>query len=152
MRILCLLLLLAGGLRAADFIAFKSTTLTATPETLTVQQPATGSKSVAFLSAYAYCSVACTVTVSRSGIAATTTAFTPASLSQPTDTPATTAFHTSNVGAGTTLATYSLAAGESLPLDLTSMGMIGDNTARNLSIGTDSITGTAKIGIKWREQ
>ena len=152
MRILVLSVLLIGCLRAADFLAFKSTVLSGTAETVTVQQPATGAKSVSFLDGWAYCSVACTVTLSRSGTAATTTALTPVSLSQPTETVATTAFHTSNVGSGTTLATYDLVAGQTISLDLRSLAMIGNNTARNLSIGVGSITGTVMIGIKWREQ
>lgn len=151
-RIVFLLLCLPWFARAADFLAFKSTVLSGTAETVTVQQPATGAKSVSFLDGWVYCSVACTVTLSRSGTAATTTTLTVVSLSQPTETAITAAFHTSNVGAGTTLATYDLAAGQTLSLDMGSMAMIGSNTARNVSIGVSSITGTAKIGIKWREQ
>jgi hypothetical protein len=50
------------------------------------------------------------------------------------------------------VASYDLAAGQTVSLDFGSMGMIGNNTARNLTVAVNSITGTVKIGIKWRDQ
>lgn len=152
-RCLSLLTVLAGVLfgQTNYFIAAKSTSLSAAAEAVTVQQPATGSKSVSFIGGYAYCSAACTITLSVGGTAATTTALTPTSLTQPIATPVTAAFHTSNVGAGTTVAVYDIAAGGSLSLDLTKVNMTGNNTARNLTLKTDSITGTARLSIEWSE-
>lgn len=150
-RISAILLCFTAMASAGDFIAYKTTSLTGSAETVTVQQPATGAKSLRFSEGYAYCSVACTITLSLGGTAATTTSFTPVSLAQPAETAKATAFHTSNVGAGTTVATYTLAAGGSISLDLSNMGMIGSNTSRNLTPKTDSITGNAHVGISWRE-
>lgn len=129
-RYLSLLVLLSCSLLAETkyFIASKSTSLSGAVEAITVQQPATNSKDVSFTAAYAYCSAACTITVSIGGTAATTTALTPVSLTQPVATTTTTAYHTSNVGAGTTVAVYDIAAGGSLSLDLTRMNMSGNNT------------------------
>ncbi len=78
-----------------------------TADAVTVQQPATGAKNVRFRGALVSCSANCTITLSQNGAAATTTALapTPLNLSPPS---ATKAFSASNVGAGTTIRTYTI--------------------------------------------
>lgn len=118
---------------------------------VTVQQPASGSKWVAFLYVEAYCSVACTPCVSRDGTAASTTAATEANFNG-SPTPAATAFIDSNAGAGTSLFCFEVAAGETVGRSLVGFFLEDDDsTANNLTVQTDAITGDAKILITWQE-
>ena len=159
MRYLVLLLTTALTIGSAQrfenrFTLIKTTTLAAASEKLTVQQPASGAKSVFLLSASVYCSVACTATMTRDGTAATTTALTPVAISgigAPATT--TTGYHTSNVGAGTTISVaHVIPAGATVVFDLSGIHLRGNGTAKNFSIATNSITGDAKIQIIWREE
>ncbi len=69
--------ILTGSCQAqVGFTVRKNTVLTAAAEVITLQQPATGSKTVNFIGFYIDCSVACTVTLERNGAAATSTALT----------------------------------------------------------------------------
>lgn len=134
--------------------ALKQTALVAAAEIVTVQQPAAASRTIYPKEAYVYCSVACTFTVERDGTAATGTALTVISLHASNPTTAVTAWHTSNVGAGTTVSpTYALGGGAEnwLLIDLTKFVLVGDGTAKNLTVRTSSITGTARISIVWEE-
>jgi hypothetical protein len=109
---------------------------------------------VYFKEAYVYCSVACTFTVERDGVAAAGTALTVILKHASNPATAVTAWHTSNVGAGTTVSpTYALGGGIEnwLVIDLTEFVLVGDGTGKNLTIRTSSITGTARISIKWEE-
>jgi hypothetical protein len=132
---------------------FKSSDLAAAAEKVTVQQAAAGSKHVMFKSGWAYCSVICTVTLSRDGTAATTTAGTVVNASTNYPAAVATAFHTSNAGTGTAVAVYDLSAGGSVTLDLTGYEFgVGVGTAKNLSLAVASITGNVKILLIWEEE
>ena len=154
---LLVLLLLAATLSAQRYYlrhyeALKETALAAAAEVVTIQQPATGSRTVYFKEAYVYCSVACTFTVERDGVAAAGTALTVLLLHAGNPATAVTAWHTSNVGAGTTVSpTYALGAGDYIIIDLTRFVLVGDGTAKNLTVRTNSITGTVRIAIIWEE-
>lgn len=137
--------------------ALKTTALTAAAESVTVQQVASGiasgKKTVNFERAWVYCSVACSFTISLNGTAATTTtlAISPVGV-QPTTT--VTAFSASNVGAGTyTSNAYQVPAGGTFLVDASNLLLTkGGGTAQNLTVTTNSITGTAEITIQWTEQ
>lgn len=151
--ILALVLVLCAGAqdRANRYIAEKETSLSAAAETVTIQTPTSAGKTVVFEGAWVYCSVACTFTLSQNGTAATTTtlAIRPVNVS-----PASKAvgFSSSNVGAGQLLATYSVAAGQTYPITLSTVWLEHNSTANNLSIATSSITGTARITIQFTEK
>jgi imidazole glycerol phosphate synthase subunit HisF len=154
--ILCLLALAVAHAQEAPVVstysAYKSTALTSAAETITVQQPAVGSaRRLSMKAASVYCSVSCTVTLKRSGTAATSTtlATTPASPDYAASTA--TAWSASNVGSGTTLLTWVLAAGTAQGFDLTGIEFLAGGTSQNFSVGTSSITGTATIKIDWTE-
>jgi hypothetical protein len=137
----------------AGYTAFKETT--GTTEKVTIQQPASGSRRVRFAAAYVYCSVACDVNQSRNGTAASSTSLTPAKLN-PADagTAAATAWHTSNVGSGTTISTaVTLSAGASQTFDLNGLYMYADGTSNNYTISvTGTSSGTIRVAVKWYEE
>lgn len=147
-------LLVAVSVFGADpaYIYTKSSSLSGAAEKVTVQQPAASARNVRFKSASVYCSVACVATLSRDGTAATTTAGTVVALSADYRTAKATVFHTSNAGAGTTIFTQNIAAGATFVFDLSGIELDQSNTARNFSVGTDSITGSVVIAIKWEER
>lgn len=120
---------------------------------LTIQQPATNANSVVLEAAVIYCTVACDVTQSQNGTAATATAGT-ASLLLPFGVPAlATVWTASNVGAGTAAGgILHLAAGERLTLDLSKVSMGNTGTATNYTIVVATITGTANISLFWSEK
>lgn len=155
---LTLLLLTASmllGQRNFDsrFALLKTSALIAAAEKLTIQQPVSSSKRVRMLSCTVYCSVACTATLSRDGTAATTTTLAPVPISGYSAATSVSGYHTSNVGAGTTISIpFEVAAGGTMVLDLTGIDLVGDGTAKNFSVATNSITGTAKIQLIWREE
>lgn len=136
---------------AARYSTWKSTALVAGPEVVTIQQPATGSRRVTLELANIYCSVACVVEIERDGTAATGTTNAIVALSS-FGTATATAWHTSDVGNGTTILEVNIAAGETKSLNLEGLVMQGDGTGKNFSFRTDSITGDAEIYIRWREE
>lgn len=152
--LLLVLVIFAQLMSGADpaYIYYKTTSLSGAAEKVTIQQPSSAARNVRFKSASVYCSVACTVTMSRDGTAATTTAGTVVALSADYRTAKATVFHTSNVGAGTTLFSQVIAAGSTFVFDLNGIELDQSNTARNFTIATDSITGTATIAVKWEER
>jgi hypothetical protein len=153
MKALAWLLLFAVNACAADYYMYsKSTTLAGAVETITVQQPSSSAKRVDIYSATVYCSVTCTITLKRDGTAATTTAGTVTALSADYPTARANVFHTSNVGSGTTLTSYVLAAGQILTIDLEGISLTQASTARNFSIATSSITGNVTLAVSWRER
>jgi type IV secretory pathway TrbL component len=124
----------------------------ATAAILTVQQPATASKTVIFDKARVYCSAACTFSVERDGTAATTTAGTIAKLTSSLPNATATAWTASNVGSGTQISeTYDLAAGGSLELDISKLRLVGNGTAINVSLRVASASGTITTAISWFE-
>ena len=133
------------------YTASKETTLSGAAETVTIQQPATNSRQNFFFDGAAvYCSVDCTVIIERSGTAVMTTAFTPAPLNPGTVAAKAQALHTSNVGAGTAVGKYWIAAGSEKVIQLRGLRLRA-NTRDNLTIKTNSITGTVRILVKWAE-
>lgn len=133
-----------------QFQYFKSTSLSGAVETVTLQQPASGSRDVQAQYATLYCSVACVWTLSVDGTGATTTAATEIEASGEAVNTAN-VFHTSNVGSPTTIGKIYLGAGQQQSVDLTAQWLTVDGIGENLSLGTDSITGTAEITLVWRE-
>ena len=137
--------------QAGLYCATKTTALSGAAEVITIQQPATGARSVSFSGASIYASVETGLLLQRDGTAATSTALTPAKLNDSAEATAVTAWHTSNAGAGTTLAAYTVPAGGTLVLDLNGLWLLGNGTAKNLTLRTASVSGTVKINICWRE-
>jgi hypothetical protein len=121
-------------------------------EALTVQQPANTTYAVQFEVAAIYCSVACTVAISQNGTAATGTALATTALNgSPTSTA--TAWSASNVGSGTALYIYHVAATTTLTLDLTKFILNrGQGTASNFTITTSGTSLVANEMIQWIER
>lgn len=138
----------------ALFSTAKTTTLTAAAEVLTVQHTATTNRTLTFRYAYIYCSVACTVALERSGTAATSTTNAIVN-NNPNNTFAqtttATAYSTSNVGAGSVVNTYQVAAGAFQSIDLTNF-ILPSGIADNLTLRTNSITGTVQLQLQWVER
>lgn len=126
----------------------KSTSLSSAAETVTIHLPTGSDKTVKFVGASVYCSVACTFTLERDGTAPTTTIATPPELNGGTSGSAR-AYHTSNVGSSTVIKNYTVAAGTEFGILLSEKGL---TAGTNLTIRTSSITGTARIFFQWREQ
>jgi hypothetical protein len=143
-----------SGKTLAVYIAARESS--GTTEKLTIQQPASGSKRVRFISAYVYCSAGCTVTQSRNGTAATSTSLTVGKIN-PESTPngpTATAWHTSNVGSGTSIGgnlTLDSTNAYQAILDLDGIYMMDDGTAINYTIAVSATSGTNRIVIKWEE-
>jgi len=135
------------------FSLSKVTALTAAAEVLTVQHPATAKKSVRFISALIFSTVAATVALERNGTAATSTAQAPVACN-PADVNVSTVeasgFNTSNVGTGTVINTYQIAANTYYQIDL-SLFQLPAGVADNLTLRTNSITGTVNLQILFRE-
>lgn len=146
-----LLFLLTLPVFGQGFVVQKTTSLSGAAEVITVQQPATGSRRVLFNAAYVDCSVACTVTLERSGTPATATALTVNRINAGETAPSVLAFSGSDVGAGTVLSVISLSAGGSTVIDLTAMKWEKGTTTTNMSLRTSSITGTVHITIQFSE-
>lgn len=120
---------------------------------LTIQQPAANAKQVWLEAATVYCSVACDLTMSQNGAAATATAGT-ANLLLPFGVPAiATVWTGSNVGNGTAAGgILHLAAAERITLDVSQIKMGNTGTATNYTFVISSITGTANIALFWSER
>ena len=135
-----------------NFAYYKTTALSGAVETVTVQQPASGARSVYLQSVTLSATAATTFTLKYDGTAATGTAGTVLALSRDRAAGAATVWHTSNVGAGSTLHSYLLGANEEITIDLSHIVMIGDGTATNVSIATNSVTATVEITFNWEER
>lgn len=133
------------------YIAYRATS-SATSEKVTVQQPTSATKRVSFIAASVYCSVECTVALERGGTAASTTSLTANKVNSDSPSATAAAFHTSNVGSGTTLTTYTVAAGGTLTLDITRMRL--DLTSQNnfTVVVTSGSTGSYKTTVLWQEE
>lgn len=144
--------LLAQNITQPKYLVYKETTLSSAAEVITVQQPASGGKIVNFTDAYIYCSVACNPTIEINGTAASATTLAVIPLSNTLNASPTTAWSASNAGVGTVVGKFSIAAGIPYPLDLSGMRMQGNSNTTNMTVRTDSITGTVRIQIRWIEQ
>jgi len=106
---------------------------------------------VQFQSATVYCSVACDVTLTQFGTAATATTLTPTpvNMSRPA---VALAFSGSDSTGGKTLDKITIpAGGATVSLDLTEL-YLTSSANQNFSIGISSITGTTRITIRWTER
>lgn len=145
---MALLILSTTGRTAGIYTYEKATTLAAATERVTLHFPTGSSKTVYLIGATIYSSVATTYTVERDGTAPTTTAVTPGELNSGTA-GLIIAYHTSNVGAGTTIKTYNIAASEEQRIEL---GYKTLKAGKNLTIRTASMTGNVRIFLQWREE
>jgi|GEM_PF-6078945 len=121
---------------------------------LTVQQPAIGAKPIYLQSAVINCSVACTVTQSQNGTAATATAGTATAVLPSTFARSNaTVWTASNVGSGTAVGSpLQIPAGGTFTLDLSQISLPSGNSNTNYSITVGSITGNASIDIYFTER
>lgn len=134
------------------YIAYKATT-SSTSEKVTIQQVTAGrSNAVRFDRAVVQCTVACVITMSQNGTAATATslAIIPVNLSPNTRSAA---FSGSDVGTGTVLATYNVPAGGIMSLDISQIYLSRNaSSSNNFTIGVAGSSGDVKIQINWTEQ
>lgn len=142
LALLCVFPVLAQN----SFTYEKETSLSSATEKVTIHLATASEKTVRFTGATVYCSVACVVTLSRDGTAPTTTAGTAVALN--TGTAGAVPYHASNVGSSTSIKKYNISAGTELSIDLSDKGLVA---GKNLSLATDSITGTARIFVQWQE-
>ncbi len=153
--LLPLLLFSALNLLAQEnfYVASHSAALVAGTDKVTVQQPSTGAKQVKLHGALVSCSTAattpCTLTFTQNGAAATATtlAVTPLNLSPPASS---TAWSSSNVGAGTTVHVYTITAPGDYWLDL-SFFTLAPGPNSNVSLGWSSVTATVSTAIFYTE-
>ena len=137
---------------------FSSTTgtvaLSGSGATFTIQQVASGPKSLTLDTATVYCSVACVVTQSQNGTAATATAGTVVGLNPNSNARAqATVYTASNVGAGTAVGTpINVPAGQTVTIDLSKIVIPSGGTNLNYSITVSSITGDYSIGLIHKER
>ena len=162
MKRLLLFMAAAFSLSAQQTIHWTATTGSVSQSgstyTATIQQPATNQQRVLINKILVYCSVACTVTQSANGTAATSTAGTISLTlpSLPTDAMPTATFWTaSNAGTGSPQGgiTY-VPAGGQVVLCTSPSGacvnqpqiiLVGNGTAANYSVTISAITGTSNI-------
>jgi hypothetical protein len=151
LRVLCLLLAVTVLAPAGEIYQYTKTTgLSATAESVTLHLPSSASGVQAVIkSASVYCSVACTITIERDGSAPTTTAATAVRLNRYSQPAAVTPYYSSDVGAGTGLSSFRLAAGALLPLDFGGKVL---QPGDNLTLTTDAITGTVVFNFQWEER
>lgn len=148
MILLLALSLLAQGPRG-NYTYQKSTSLSSAAETVTIHLPSSaGSRTVKFVGISIYCSVACTATLARDGTAPTTTAGTVVKLNSTDATASAVPYHTSNVGAGTTIKTYTVPAASEIPIEFDLKGL---KLGENVTLSTNSISGDVRIFFQWQE-
>lgn len=144
-------LLAVGALAQGEYVIVRASSPSSAAEVVTVQQPATSAYKLNFVGAYFYCSVACEVTLERNGTAATATSSTPTPINSSYQAAKASGFYGSDVGTGTVIGKYTLAAGGSQVLDLAAIHITAQGTTNNLTLRTSSITGDVKIMIQFRE-
>jgi hypothetical protein len=119
---------------------------------VTIQQPSTGARQVQFEGAVVYCSVACVPSLEINGTAATATAGTVIKLDTRAPTATAAVFTGSDVGAGTVINRYPIAAGGQT--DILKSGLtlgVSTGVRQNLTIRTDAISGNVHILLMWSE-
>lgn len=127
--------------------------LSGTGYSFTIQQPKTGSNQVSLQAAVVYCSVACTLTQSQNGTAATATAGSINPLLPFGPTSPTTVWGASNASGGTTAGgALSLLAGIPTTLDMSRITLPKGNTSTNYTFVFSSINGTVNVTLYWQEQ
>lgn len=132
------------------YFVSKTTTLAAATEKVTIQTTS-GTNKIVFQNATVRCSVACVVTFSSNGTAATSATLSITSLNG-VIVGSGAAFSSSNVGAGTTGKFYPMEAAGTATFDLSDRFLVRrGNTESNLSIGVSSMTGDVTIQISYYE-
>lgn len=151
---LCILPLNSQSEFDNTFATYYSTSLSSAASVITVQRTTiSGSKNIRFIIGYLHCSVACTITLERSGTAASTTSNTIVNLNPANATKRSTtafAYRSSNVGTGTTINTYNFETPGFLTIELHNF-QLNSGTADNLTLRSSSVTGTVSLGLVWRE-
>ena len=112
---------------------------TATTTALTIQQPATGARTITFNNGggvSVYCPAAQTATFSWNGTAATATAGTELQLPGTSTPSGATIWTASNVGAGTTGPVNNIPAGVTVSLSMDFFVLQGNGTANNITVTT----------------
>lgn len=133
------------------YVAARDAT-TVTASVVTVQQPATLARNVQFEQAIVCSSTAGSFTVERNGTAASSTALTVALLSSVNPAVKATAWHTSNVGAGTVISgTVLVAAGTCATYDMSGIRLIGSGTTKNVTVRGALASGNMHITVRFRE-
>lgn len=141
----------------STIVVRKQTVLAGAAEVVTVQMPSTvpttGPRAVKFLSAAFDCTVACSFTLERNGSAATTVSLTPLNANPQEPPPITVAFNTSNSAGGSVIGSYNCAAAcPPVPIDLTGIWFNNASVGtQNLTLRSNSITGTVDIMFKYQE-
>lgn len=148
---LVVLLALPLAAQRSSYVYTKTSVLNAATEVITVQMPSDVPplRAVTFKGVSVYCSAECSFTLERDGSVATATAGTVLGLNRSTPAPVATIYYTSNVGSGTTIGAYTVPAGGTLPIDLTSKRLTNPN--ENLTVRLASVTATVKINVVWEE-
>lgn len=159
-RALLWLLIIAGSVWSQPapvlnvYTATCDVTLAATTTKCTVQQPATGARTVQFVEAYVATAAATDLTFTCNGTAATATAVTPVANNPAVlGASAATAWKSSDVGAGTACGPTIpiLSANTGTTLSIGDYQLAGNGTAKNFTVAASSMTGRIVIVIKWRE-
>lgn len=140
-----ILLIAAASLSFGQAFTYETTTTKAT-----VLVPAGSNKTVSFTSPAAgvtiYCSTASSATLSRDGTAPTTTEGIPVALN-PLDTISGSdvkVYTASNVGSGTHIKTYTIAAGDERVIDLSNFGL---TKGKSVTIATDNSCRIFFLGV-----
>jgi hypothetical protein len=132
--------------------SYSEATPTGAAVVVTIQQPSTGARQLVFEGGTIFCSVPCVPALEMNGTAATAT---PAGVIKlDTRAPSATAgvFTGSDVGAGTVINRYPIAAGGQT--DILKSGLtlgVSTGVRQNLTIRTDAISGTVRILLMWSE-
>ncbi len=143
--------IIQSSLSSAVFKRFSVWKQTSGTEDITIQQPATGARKVFLEVVNLYCSVAAIVELEKDGVAATTTTLASTVIGNSASTATANAFSASNVGAGTKINQFRLAADSPLSLDMGDILMQGNGTGINYTFKSDC-TGTGDYYIRWREE
>ncbi len=157
MKTTLLLLICAGSLFAqtprGTYVYEKTTSLSSSAEKVTLHLPSNSIRTAQPVAVTVYCTADVVATLSRDGTAPTATAGTAIKLNATNSsgaipTASAVPYYSSNVGTSTTIKTYNIPGGVEYPISL------GDKSLRpgeNISLGTDSITGSCSIFFLWRE-
>jgi hypothetical protein len=132
------------------YSVFKETSLAAASEAVTIRVPSNTNKSAFILDANLYCSVACVVTVESNGTYSSGTTITPTKGRTSWPASEMLATHSTSISSTTTRASFTLAAGEKLPLDF--RGTFLTDAADAITFRTNSITGTFSVLVRYEER
>jgi len=154
MKLLTALLLIASASLVLGQTQVYSETdteiLSSASTALTLQVTSTTNRTIILVGAYVYCSAACTLTIEKSGTAATATAIAPVKLNSASSDPVASVFKNSDVGVGSVIGTYTISAGSGVGIDLSSV-VLPKKVADNLTLRIGSMTGTVNLVLQHRE-